>query len=310
MTSILNAGIMGAGVFGRYHASKYAENSKTKLQAIYDVDLARAEELAAEFGVTGYDHIPSFLAAVDIVTVASPAATHFANASRALAAGKSILVEKPIATDIVDAKSLIMAATRKNVVLAVGHQERLVFESMGLYDIPKKPIRIVAVRQGPWSGRGADVSVTLDLLIHDADLVMSIFDEPEVGSVTARSKSTKTKFADEISAEIKFKSGRSAQLSASRIAKEQLRWMTLTYESGVVHIDFVKRTFENTTEYDLNAAFAETPQAKDPLAANVDRFVDAVLKLNDGPAVSGPAGLRALDLALKADKVATLIRSR
>lgn len=305
MTSILSAGVMGAGVFGRYHASKYAENVKTTLTAIYDVDLGRAETLAAEFGVKGYDHIPSFLKAVDIVTIASPAATHFGNASRALAAGKSILVEKPLATDIGDAESLILAAARKNVVLAVGHQERVVFEAIGLYDIPEKPTRIVAVRQGAWTGRGADVSVTLDLLVHDADLVMSIFDEPKVGTVVATSKSTKTKFPDEISADVRFKSGRTAKLSASRIAKEQLRWMTLTYSSGVVHIDFVKRTFENTTDHDLNAAFADMPQSKDPLAANVDRFVDAVLKLNDGPAVTGPSGLRALDLALQADKVAT-----
>lgn len=296
---------MGAGVFGRYHASKYAGNAKTVLTAIYDVDLDRATALGDEFGVKGYDHIPSFLKAVNVVTIASPAATHFENASRALAAGKSILVEKPLATDIGDAKSLIMAASRKNVVLAVGHQERVVFEAIGLYDIPEKPTRIVAVRQGPWSGRGADVSVTLDLLVHDADLVMSIFDEPKVGAVVATSKSTKTKFPDEISAEVRFKSGRTAKLSASRVAKEQIRWMTLTYMSGIVHIDFVKRTFENTTDYDLNADFADTSQAKDPLAANVDRFIDAVLKLNDGPAVTGPSGLRALDLALEADKVAT-----
>lgn len=310
MNSNLNAGVMGAGVFGRYHATKYADNPKTELKAIYDVHLERAQEIASEFGAEGFNHIPSFLAAVDVVTVASPAGTHFENASRAIAAGKSVLVEKPLATDVREAKSLISAAARKNVVLAVGHQERLVFEAMGLYDIEEKPTRIVAVRQGPWSGRGADVSVTLDLLIHDADLVMSIFDEPEVGTVTARSKSTQTKFPDEISAEVRFKSGRTAKLSASRIAKEQLRWMTLTYRSGIVHIDFVKRTFENTTEYDLNAAFADTPQAKDPLAANVERFVDAVLKLNDGPAVTGPAGLRALALALKVDEVATKILSR
>jgi len=310
MTSILNAGVMGAGVFGRYHASKYAENPKTALKAIYDVHLGCAQELAAEFNVEGFDHIPSFLAAVEVVTVASPAETHFENASRAIAAGKSILVEKPLATDVNEAKSLIAAAARKNVVLAVGHQERLVFEAIGLYGLPEKPTRIVAVRQGTWSGRGADVSVTLDLMVHDADLVMSIFDEPKVGTVTARAKSKQTDFPDEISAEIRFQSGRTAKLSASRIAKEQLRWMTLTYQSGIVHVDFVKRTFENTTEYDLNAAFAETPQAQDPLAANVERFVDAVLKLNDGPAVTGPAGLRALALALKADEVATKILSR
>lgn len=310
MTSKLRAGVIGAGVFGRYHVSKYAENTKAEFIGVYDVNLEKAETLAAEFGGKAFDHLPTFLAAVDIVTVASPAKTHFKNASRAIAAGKSILVEKPLAITVDEAKDLIRAAQFKNIVLAVGHQERLVFEAMGIYDLPEKPMRIVAVRQGPWSERGSDVSVTLDLLIHDADLVMSIFDEPEVGTVTARAKSVKTDLADDISAEVRFASGRTAKLSASRVAKDRLRWMTLTYASGEVHIDFVARTFENTTPYDLNEAFADTPQGQDPLAANVDRFVDAVLKLNDGPAVTGPAGLRALALALKADEVATQIRRR
>ncbi|MEE9347704.1 MAG: Gfo/Idh/MocA family oxidoreductase, partial [Robiginitomaculum sp.] len=168
MTQKLRAGIIGSGVFGGYHAGKYTASDLVTLTAIYDVNGAAADALAAKHGATGFDALGPFLDAVDIVTIASPAASHFSNASRALAAGKSVLIEKPISQTPGEAQILIKLARENGLTLAIGHQERLVFQAMGLYDLPERPTRIEASRMGAWNIRGSDVSVTMDLLIHDA----------------------------------------------------------------------------------------------------------------------------------------------
>jgi predicted dehydrogenase len=236
--------------------------------------------------------------------VASPASTHFENAYSAIEAGKSVLIEKPIATRIEDARLLIDKASQQNIVLAVGHQERLVFEAMGVYDIPETPTHIEARRMGRWSGRGIDVSVTLDLLIHDADLVISIFDETGASDVKAQATNGMSTRPDDIVVNAEFPSGQTTRLSASRIADKFERFMRIEYPSGTVEIDFIARTLKNTTPFELDANVTETIIGKDPLAANVERFIDAVLGHPDGPAVCGPSGLRALTFALQADHAA------
>ena len=300
----LRAGVIGSGVFGGYHSQKYADSGRAKLMSIYDIDLRAALPLAEKHGVDAYNDLDKFLATVDIVTVASPASTHFENAYSAIEAGKSVLIEKPIATRIEDARLLIDKASQQNIVLAVGHQERLVFEAMGVYDIPETPTHIEARRMGRWSGRGIDVSVTLDLLIHDADLVISIFDETGASDVKAQATNGMSTRPDDIVVNAEFPSGQTTRLSASRIADKFERFMRIEYPSGTVEIDFIARTLKNTTPFELDANVTETIIGKDPLAANVERFIDAVLGHPDGPAVCGPSGLRALTFALQADHAA------
>ena len=309
MSKILKAGVIGAGVFGGYHAGKYVQSGRAKFIGVYDIDLARAcaaaEKHASEppNGARGFDDLSAFLAAVDIVTIASPAQTHFDMASAALKAGKSVLIEKPIAQTLDQANALIALAKARNCVVAVGHQERAVFEAMGLLDIKESPLHISASRLGRVSERGTDVSVTLDLLIHDADLVMALM-PGAFKSVSARGTSVYTHSADDITADIVFESGATASLTAGRTADEITRAMRIEYASGVISLDFVNRDFSNSTPYALNVDFANTAQGKDPLGANVERFIDAVFGETDMPLVSGEGGARALQLALAIDKAA------
>lgn len=300
----LRAGVLGAGAFGRIHARKYAEDARVTLAGVYDPDDERAQELANTHDVESFASLDALLAAVDIVTIASPPSFHGAAARRTLGAGKHTLIEKPLATDAAEGAALVKLAADKKLVLGCGHQERLVFEAMGLLSAPERPSYIESVREGPWTGRSADVSVTLDLMVHDLDLALQLIGgKPAKISATAKSEHGRT--ADQIEARLSF-NGAEAVFTSSRIAPERRRYMRAVYPSGEVKIDFITRAFENSTKFPLNAAFAETRIGADPLGANVAQFIDAVLGVAARPVVNGPESLSVLELALDVDRASGL----
>lgn len=297
MTKVLRAGVVGSGVFGGYHARKYAEMEGIELVGIYDLHPERCFDMANQYGAEAYGDLADLLAVSDIVTVATPATTHAGAALQALAAGKSVYVEKPLATTLEDADRLIAAAAKAGLVLACGHQERVVSQAMGLLDIPERPLRLEAVRKGTPSPRSQDVSVVLDLMIHDIDLALSLTDaEP----FTVEGEGT----PDEITAEASFADGFTAVFTASRIAEARERTMRIVYPSGVLEIDFVTRAFSNGTGFPLNEAFTETPAGRDPLGTSVQGFVNAVLGKSPRPVVTGEEAARALDLGLAVEQAA------
>ena len=300
----LRIGVVGVGHIGSYHARLYAEIPSAEFAAVYDVDFDRAHALADAHGAATHDDFDAFLAAVDIATIATPARAHGELALRSLAAGKHTLVEKPIAVTLPEAAAVVAMASARGLTVAFGHQERLVFEVMGLLAVTEKPLLIEARREGPWSGRGADVSVTLDLAIHDADLAMCLMGAAPA-KVMARGRVAKSALFDTIEGEATFANGAIVRLCASRVADARRRTMRIVYPSGEVNIDFVARTFANTTPFTLDAGFAETPVGRDPLGANVARFLDAVTGKVARPAVTGAEALAALDLVLKIDAAAT-----
>ena len=301
--TVLKCGVAGAGVFGGYHANQYAKLPGARLAAVYDLHLERAEAIAGPQGGQAFDDLDAFMAAVDLVSITTPATTHATVAKAALKAGRHAYVEKPLATTVEDAEALLELAARKKLVLAVGHQERMVFRAMGLFDVPERPLYLEAVRMGTWSPRNADVSCVLDLMVHDIDLTFAL-DPAEVIAVEAEARTTHGPLFDEVRAEATFESGLTAVLTASRIAEARERRMRLVYPSGEVEIDFLARTFRNTTPYALNPDFAETPIGKDPLGSALKAFLAAVAGDHaDLPA--GPRdGVRALDLALAVEQAA------
>lgn len=300
---ILRTGVVGAGVFGGFHASKYAAHKRVDLVGVYEPDLERARALADRHGARGFDNFADFLGQVDAITVASPAVHHFEAAATALAMGKHVLVEKPIASTVEEARELIALASKHGVVLQVGHQERFVFNAMGLFAVDARPLKITASRMGPPSERCLDVSVTLDLMVHDLDLVIAL-SGGAVKSVSGEVDKGRLGYPDIARAKLVFDTGCEAELTASRVHHDRDRKMRVEYETGVLDIDFVAKTFVNTTPYALNADFADDPLAKDSLGANVNAFIASVL---DGApvAVPGIAGLRALDAARAIDGART-----
>jgi predicted dehydrogenase len=303
MTQLLRAGVVGAGVFGTFHARKYASLPDVQLAAVFDPDGARAQALARELDSHAYIEFEPFLAACDVITIASPAFTHAEIALPALEAGRHLYVEKPIAVGVEAARAMVMLARRAGRVLAVGHQEREVFAAMGLFSTPERPRRLEAVRNGPFNGRCRDVSAVLDLMIHDIDLALALNPTPVVG-VHAHGIVTVGPHADEATAELLFEDGMVASLRVSRVAEARERTMRLDYPSGEVAIDFLSHAYRNTTPFPLRDDFDDTPAGRDPLGASVRDFLAAVRGEAPRPLVTGEEALRVLEVTLEVDRAA------
>jgi predicted dehydrogenase len=297
MSEPLRGGVIGAGVFGAYHAGQYARLPGVVLSAVLDTHPERAAAVAMPLGGRAFSDLAEFLAAVDVVTVASPATFHAEHALAALAAGKPVYVEKPIATSVADGERVRAAAAAKGLVVACGHQERVGFQAMGLLDIPEQPLRLEALRHGPPSERSRDVSAVLDLMVHDIDLALSI---SAADPVTAEGEGRMSEDGvwDVARAEVSFEDGFTAVFDVSRQAPARERTMRLVYPSGEVEIDFMARTFRNTTPFALNADIADTPAGRDPLGVSVAGFLAAVRGEAPRPIVTAEEAIRALDLAL------------
>ena len=299
----LKAGVVGAGVFGGHHARQYAGLDGVILEGVYDLDAVRATALAESLGVKAYDSLEALFEGLDIVTVASPAVTHAAAGLAALNAGLATYIEKPLAISLEDADRLVSTAAAKKLVLACGHQERVVSKAMGLLDIPERPTWLEAVRRSPGPSRIVDVSCVLDLMIHDIDLALTL-NPAEPLAVEAEGRVTVGPYLDEVSAEVTLEDGATLRFAASRVAGALERRMRVVYPSGEVEIDFVNRTFRNTTPFRLDAEFAATAAGSNPLRASVAAFVAAVRGEAPRPAVTGEEAARALDLALAVEHAA------
>jgi predicted dehydrogenase len=293
--------VIGAGVFGGYHARQYATLPGVVLSAVFDPHPDRAAAVAAPLAGRAFRDLDAFLAEVDVVTVASPATFHAEQALAAIAAGKPVYVEKPIATSVADGEKVRAAAAAKGLVVACGHQERVGFRAMGLLDIPEQPLRLEALRHGPASDRSRDVSAVLDLMVHDLDLALAI-SAAEPVTAEGEGRLSEDGVWDVARAEVSFDDGFSAVFDVSRQAPERRRTMRVVYPSGEVEIDFVARTLSNTTPFALDPDYAETPAGKDPLRASVEGFLAAGRGAAPRPVVTADEAIRALDLALAVEQ--------
>ncbi|MCC5996019.1 MAG: Gfo/Idh/MocA family oxidoreductase [Oceanicaulis sp.] len=304
-SSPLRAGVVGAGVFGGYHASKYAAAPDVDFLGVFDPVAERSRELCKAHGGAPFESLQSLIEACDVITVASPAVFHHDAVHRALLADRAVLVEKPLAATEEEARDLASLAAERGVVLRVGHQERFVFHAMGLFgDLPRAHT-LSARRMGVPSARNLDVSVTLDLMIHDIDLVLALAGEAP-DAVEAEMGPARAGLADHIRCRLRFPGGLEAELESSRVAEDRDRVMEIGYGQGAkVRVDFIAKTFDSSGGLALNPDFADAPEARDSLGANVAAFLDAVRGRGDGwPAADGEAGRLAMETALRIDAAA------
>lgn len=296
-TRILRAGVVGHGAFGRHHAAKYARIPGVELVGIADPSGDARRQAAATHGVPAMADWRDLLGQVDIVSICSPAVTHAPIVRAFLNADADVLVEKPIATSVTEADSLIALAEAKNRVLTVGHQERFVFARTGLLDYEDAPLEVECWRMGPWTGRGMDVSAVLDLMIHDIDLVHCLI-PGEVIDVEAHGRSGVSRRADDVTARVFFDNGSEARLHASRISPVRRRGMRAVYADGVIEIDFITRQVKNTTGRLLHPL-----RLDDPLGESIKSFVSAA-QLGASSLVRPEEARRALETALLIDRAA------
>ena len=235
----MRVGVVGAGYFGRFHAQKLAASPRATLAGICDRDAARAAAVARECRSVVLEWEP-LLAASDAIVVAAPADAHFTLADTAMQAGKHVLVEKPIAATLAEADALAARAAEARVVLQVGHLLRYSAEHRAISARMARPLYIDCVRIAPFKARGTDVSVILDLMIHDLDLVLALVASPIAG-VDAVGAPVASAHEDIANARVRFENGCVATITASRISLKTERKMRLFSQEGYMSVDFGAR---------------------------------------------------------------------
>ncbi len=301
--SRLRVGIAGVGHFGRYHALKVAASERAVLAGVFDPDIERAKTIGWEAGAPEMD-FSALLNACDAMVVAAPADRHHALAAEALRAGKHVLVEKPIAASLAEADELAALAAERKLVLQVGHLERFSAAFGALDGRLGAPLYIEATRIAPFRQRGTDVSVILDLMIHDLDLILSLV-ASDIASVDAVGAAVASEHADMANARIRFVNGAVATITASRVAMRTERRMRVFAHDGYLAVDFANRRLTiiargrgrpvpDVAGFGMEEVSWED---RDSLAAEHAAFVASVL---DGAPVlvDAAAGRRALAAAL------------
>ena len=299
----LTIGVAGAGHFGRFHALKVAASDRAHLVGVHDANPTRAALVAAEVGSVPLD-FPALLAAADAIIVAAPAGAHHTLVKAALLAGRHVLVEKPIAATLAEADELAAIATERKLVLQVGHLERFSAAYAAVAGRISKPLYIEAVRIAPFKERGTDVSVILDLMIHDLDLLLALIDSP-IERVDAVGAPVASLHEDIANARITFVNGAVATVTASRISLRTDRRMRLFAKDSYLVADFQARSVTQIGKgpgIPVPGVEGYTMQQHawedhDSLAAEHAAFVASVL---DGAPVlvDAAAGRRALAAAL------------
>ena len=239
LTIPLRIGLAGAGHFGRFHALKVVASRRATLSGVYDLDPARAAAVAAETRAPALP-LAALIDASDAVIIAAPAEAHHALATQVMEAGRHVLIEKPIAATLAQADALAALAAARGVVLQVGHLLRYSAEHRAISARITRPLYIEAARIAPFKTRGTDVSVILDLMIHDLDLVLSLVNSP-IESIDALGAAVSSAHEDIANARVRFENGCVAAITASRISLKTERKMRLFSQEGYLSADFGAR---------------------------------------------------------------------
>jgi predicted dehydrogenase len=301
MAEPVRAAVIGVGALGQHHARVYESLPEARLVGVYDVDQARAAEVAARHSCRAFAQVHDLLAAADAFSVAVPTVDHHRVARAVIEAGKHALVEKPMTSTLAEADDLIRAAQARGVVLQVGHIERFNPAVDVLRTTVSQPRFIEVHRLGEFSPRSLDIDVVLDLMIHDLDILLSL-DGSEVARVDAVGVPVLTPKVDIANARVRFASGLIANLTASRVSAEKVRKFRVFSPRTYISVDFtarearVYRLRESPAGPEIDVQRTAAPD-EEPLGRQLAGFVRAVRE-GSAPAVSGADGRRALALAL------------
>lgn len=300
----LKCAVIGAGYLGKFHVQKYVALPICELIAVVDTDSAVAHSVAANTGARVFTDYRDILDKVDAVSIVVPTSYHHHVAKDFLQAGVHVLVEKPITVTLAEADELIAIANSKNLVLQVGHLERFNPAVLGL-EKDEKPLFIESHRLSPFNPRANDVSVVLDLMIHDIDIIQALVDS-ELERIDASGTAVLTQGTDIANARLLFKSGCVANVTASRISMKSERKMRMFRPSSYVSVDFQNRvlTKHTTGSKEMFPGIPEIVteesvfESGDALLDEIKHFIDCI---NTGmkPLVSGEAGRRALATAIE-----------
>lgn len=240
---MLKVGVFGAGHLGKIHIRQWKEVKVADLIGFYDPDIDRSVAAEKEFGIKAFSNIGDLIVATDALDIVSTTITHYEIAKKCLLAGKHIFIEKPLAQSLEEAQELVQLVKEANVKCQVGHVERYNPAYLSLEEQDLQPMFIEAHRLAQFNPRGTDVSVILDLMIHDIDIVMHLVKSP-VRRISASGVSVVSESADIANARIEFDNGCVANLTSSRISLKNMRKMRLFQRDAYIGIDFLEKKTE------------------------------------------------------------------
>ena len=240
---MLKIGVLGAGHLGKIHIQQWQEIDAAELTGFYDPDDVSAATAISQYQVPRYASIDDLVAAVDAVDIVATTTSHFELAKKCLLAGKHVFIEKPLAHTLEEGKELVKLVKESNVKCQVGHVERYNPAFLALSEQDIQPMFIEAHRLAQFNPRGTDVSVILDLMIHDIDIVLCLVKSP-VKRISASGVSVISETADIANARIEFDNGCVANLTSSRISLKKMRKVRLFQRDAYIGIDFLEKKTE------------------------------------------------------------------
>lgn len=312
-------GIVGVGQFGQNHARILSESEKCSFAGLFDENKDRAEEVEKKLAAKVFPDFASLLAEIDILVIVVTTIHHYEFAKKALEAGIHVFIEKPITEKLSQAEELIELAAKNNLKIQVGHIERFNPVVLEIEDKVENPIFIECHRIAPFTPRGSDVPVILDLMIHDIDLILSFIDS-DVKNISASGSSVMTKNIDIANARIEFENGAVANITASRISLKRSRKFRFFQKDAYFSMDFQNQKVKYVTKskklykvmpkimlgkydgIDIEDVVDITEvdvanRGKDALTTELESFIHAV-EADRNPIVDGKAGARALKVVL------------
>src|SRR5262245_9294427 len=298
----MRAAVIGVGHLGQHHARILASLPGVSLAGVVDINRERASKVAGEYGTEAFGDARD-INGLDLAVIASPTESHAAIALPLIGAGVHTLIEKPVAQTVAEADALIDLAKSSGAVLAVGHSERFNPAVKAARPYVNDPRFIEVHRMGTQLGRSLDIDVVLDLMIHDLDLILSLVPS-EVESVEAVGVPVLTPKVDIANARVRFRNGCIANLTASRISRDQIRNIRFFQRERYVSIDTAAREVEM---FQVEAQPGVMPKigggkltvpGDEPLKRELEDFVAAVRERR-APAVPGEQGRAALALAVR-----------
>jgi predicted dehydrogenase len=302
----LRTAVIGVGHFGRYHAEKYARSPLASLVAIVDRDVARAREVAERLRAEAVEDFRTLFGRVDAVSIAVPTSAHFAVAKACLEHGIHVLIEKPITETLAQADELIALADAKGLILQVGHLQRFFLERIAIDRFVDRPLYIESTRIAPFKPRGTDVGVTLDLMIHDIDLILALV-KADVVSVDAVGAPIVSSEEDIVNTRLRFANGCVATVTASRVSLKTERKMRIFQRESYISIDLHNRKLVSMRKGTGRSWFPGLPPIDrqelsfsegDDLEAEIQSFLEACAGRH-APLVTGRDGRRALETAMR-----------
>jgi predicted dehydrogenase len=310
---MLNVGVFGTGHLGKFHLNNWKEVAGANLVGFFDPDDAVAKEVAEAYGLKRFADEETLLDACDAIDIVTPTQHHFALCKQAIKQGKHVFVEKPMANTMDEAKELVKLVQESKIKFQVGHVERFNPAFLAIQSQKLNPMFIEVHRLAQFNPRGTEVSVILDLMIHDIDAILSIVNS-DVKTISASGVAVMTDTPDIANVRIEFNNGCVANLTSSRISMKKMRKMRLFQKDAYIAVDFLEKKAEviklktagdeNVFAFDIETpngpktiaiASPQVPQVN-AIKSELEAFVKAV-ENNTQPVVNEIDGYRAMEVA-------------